>query len=177
MYPFVRLVKEAIIHRNAPPMGVTDTQVSHHMCLPWDLDVWMELNNGRALTLYDLGRTSLAMRTGLLSVLRQKRWSLTMAGASVRYRRRVRMFDRIEMHSRVAGWDERFLYLEQSMWVKGQAASNILYRSAVTDKNGIVTTDRLSEALGLNEGSPQLPEWIQAWVDADALRPWPPQNL
>lgn len=174
MYPFVRMIKEVFVSRNAPPLDVNGTHVSHHICWPWDLDMWVELNNGRTLTLFDLGRIPLARRTGLIDVLRKNRWGLTMAGASVRYRRRIKAFDRIEMHSRLLGIDERFMYLEQSMWVKGQAACNIMYRSAVTDRNGIVPTAKVSDELGLDEAPMDLPEWVKAWIEAENLRPWPP---
>ena len=107
MYPVIRLIAQLVKHRKDPPMPVTGTHVSHHMCLPWDIDIWMELNNGRTLTLYDLGRTSAAQRAGLVRVLRKNRWGLTMAGASVRYRRRIRTFERIEMRSRLAWWDDK----------------------------------------------------------------------
>jgi hypothetical protein len=32
-------------------------------------------------------------------------------------------------------------------------------------------------ALGQSQASPPLPEWVSAWIAADALRPWPPQRL
>lgn len=176
MYPIPRLLKEIFKYRNAPDLDVTGTHVSYHICWPWDLDFWMELNNGRTLTLYDLGRIPLAKRAGLLSALKKNGWGLTMAGASVRYRRRVRAFETIEMRSRLIGWDARFMYLEQSMWVKGQAASHILYRAAVTDKNGIVSTDRVAKALGVTGASDALPEWVSAWIDAESQRPWPPEK-
>ena len=86
------MMKEFWVNRRAQPIKLGEFHVSHHVCWPWDLDMWFELNNGRTLTLYDLGRLVLAKRSGLLSLLKAKRWSMTMAGASVRYRRRVRMF-------------------------------------------------------------------------------------
>lgn len=175
MYPFLRLAKEFAVHRNAPPLPFLGTHVSHHICWPWDLDLWAELNNGRTLTLYDLGRLPLAKRVGLIGVLKENGWGLTMAGVSVRYRRRVRMFDKIEMRSRCAGWDARFIYLDQSMWKNGECTSQALYRAAVTDVSGIVATDRIREALGDAGPPPDLPEWISAWIDAEATRPWPPQ--
>jgi acyl-CoA thioesterase FadM len=152
--------------------------VSHHLCLPWDIDLWRELNNGRTLTLYDLGRIPLAGRVGLIGVLRRQRWGLAIAGASVRYRRRVRMFDRVEMRSRLVTWDARFMYLEQSMWRRdGECASHILYRAAVTGKDGIVPPDRVLEALGRSgHAAPPAPEWVEAWARADAARPWPPMQ-
>lgn len=174
MYPFIRMFKELIKNARAEKLPITGTHISHHRCWPWDIDLWRELNNGRTLTLYDLGRIPMAARTGLSKHLLKNRWGLTMAGASVRYRKRVRTFARIEMRSRVVGWDDRFVYLEQSMWLGSECANQIVYRSAVTDRNGIVPTARILEAIGYSGPPPELPAWVQAWIDADAQRPWPP---
>lgn len=177
MYPFVRMIWQLFRIRRAPRLPVTGTHVSHHLCLPWDLDLWMELNNGRTLTLYDLGRIPLAVRTGLAGVLRRHRWGLTMAGASVRYRRRIRAFETIEMRSRLVCWDDRFLYVEQSMWKRdGSCANHILYRAAVTGKDGIVPPERLARELGAGSAPPPMPPWVRAWIEADATRPWPPMQ-
>lgn len=179
MYPFFRLFKDTYAARKAPPMGIFDTHVSHHICMPWDLDMFNELNNGRTLTLYDLGRIPMAQRMGLMSTLRREGWGLTVAGSVVRYRRRIRNLDRIEMQTRAIGWDRRFTYIEQSMWkTNGDCSSQIVLRTAVTDKNGIVTTDRVAKALGTDpDSAPELPEWVAKWIEAEDLRPWPPQRV
>ena len=144
MYPFLRLIKEVFKFRKAPQLGFGDVHISHHMCMPWDLDPWIELNNGRTLTLYDLGRIPLAARSGLLNVLKERRWGMTMAGACVRYRRRIRMFECIEMRSRALCWDDRFIYIEQSMWkTNGDCAGHIVYRGAFVGHDGIVSPDRI----------------------------------
>lgn len=174
MYPFIRMAKEAWKFRRAPKLGIFDTHVSHHICWPWDLDPWRELNNGRTLTLYDLGRIPLAARTGLVGVLKARRWGITVAGNTVRYRRRVRAFDRIEMRSRLVGWDARFLYMEQSMWKGGECTSHMLIRSAVVSREGMVAPEKVAAALGAAPDSPALPGWVAAWIAADAQRPWPP---
>lgn len=176
MYPFVRLAKEMWKFRKAEPLGLTDAHVSHHICWPWDLDFWVELNNGRTLTLYDLGRTPLAMRTGMVAILKREKWGMTVAGNSVRYRRRVRAFHRVEMVSRVIGWDQRFIYIEQSMWRKGECTSHMLLRSAFTDGSGIVDMARVAAAAGHEGPGPDLPDWVTAWIAADAERPWPPRR-
>lgn len=175
MYPIFRLIKELIKYNNAPPLDLTEEHVSHHICWPWDLDTMLELNNGRTLTLYDLSRFPLARRVGLFRALRENRWGLTMAGASVRYRRRVRAFQRVEIRSRAVCWDARFVYLEQSMWLKGVCTSHVLYRSAVTDQNGIVPPEKVVAAVKPGAVSPPIPKWIAAWIAAEEDRPWPPQ--
>lgn len=174
MYPVIRLAKEFIKFRKAPPLGLFDTHVSHHICWPQDIDVWVELNNGRTLTLYDFGRFVLFQRAGVLKVMRAKGWAGTVAGSSVRYRRRVRMFHRLEMRTRIVGWDARFLYIEQSMWRNGECTSNALVRNAVTGADGLVSMADAAIALGVDPISPPLPEWVTAWSQADSLRPWPP---
>jgi acyl-CoA thioesterase FadM len=176
LYPFLRLFKEMMVHRNGPALPLWGTHVSYHVCWPWDIDPWRELNNGRTLTLYDLGRLPAAARAGLVAVLRQKRWGMTMAGVSVRYRRRVRLFDKIEMRTRFVGWDARFLYVEQSMWKADECTSHALYRVAVTDANGIVAPARVLAAMGEDTIPPEMPGWVAAWIAAEAERPWPPQR-
>lgn len=174
MYPFIRMIKDLVKFRNAPALGMLDTHVSSHRCWPWDLDFWMELNNGRTLTLYDIGRVTLGQRTGLLKVLAHRKWGLTVAGSSARYRKRVRMFQKFEMRSRLSGWDEKFMYLEQSMWREGECTSHVLIRAAVTDANGLIGTTEVTKALGMDPVSPRLPDWILAWCNAEGQRTWPP---
>ena len=174
MYPYLRLAAELWAARFAPALAVTDTHVSRHRCWPQDLDPWRELNNGRTLTLYDLGRIPLAVRTGLARVVKQQGWGLTVAGATTRYRRRVRLWDRVEMRSRCIGWDGRFLYMEQSMWKGGECTSHMLLRTAITSAGGIVPPSRALAARGQQMESPALPGWVTAWIAADAERPWPP---
>lgn len=175
MYPLLRFAKEMVKFRNAPPLGMTDVHVSTHICWPWDLDPWIELNNGRTLTLYDLGRIPMAQRTGLVPILRARKWGITVAGNSTRYRRRIRAFDRFTMYTRCVGWDHRFLYMDQSMWRGGECCNQMLLRSAVTSSTGIVPPAEVAAALGVPTESPVLPDWIAAWAQADALRPWPPE--
>lgn len=174
MYPFLRMFKVMARARRMPPLSLFDTHVSHHICWPWDLDPWVELNNGRTLTLYDLGRLPLGARTGIHRHLAERGWGMTVAGSSVRYRRRVTLFSRLTTYSRCLGWDARFLYTEQSMWKGGECASHVLIRSAIVGKSGIVPPGELARAAGVSPVSPELPEWVKAWIDAEAVRPWPP---
>ena len=174
MYPLIRFAKELLKFRNAPALPPTGTHVSTHICWPWDLDPWIELNNGRTLTLFDLGRIPLARRTGMIPVLRANNWGITVAGNSTRYRKRIRAFDRFTMLSRMVGWDHRFVYMEQSMWRGGECCNQVQIRSAVTSAKGIVPPTDVVRALGHDMESPALPDWITAWIAADAERPWPP---
>ncbi len=174
MYPVLRIAKEMIRAKFMPPLDLEGTHVSHHICWPIDLDLNFEMNNGRVLSVYDIGRIPLAIRIGLGRVMIKNRWGFAMAGASVRYRRRILPFDRFEIHSRNVARDDKFFYIEQTVWKKGEAASNIVYRAAVTNKNGLVPTQVIAEAMGVPDWNPTPPDWVQNWSDAEDTRPWPP---
>jgi len=176
MYPFVRLVKEVIKSSRMPTLSALGSHVSYHRCWPQDIDNFLEMNNGRILTILDLGRTGLAQRVGLLRALQKNRWGLTMAGTSVRYRKRIRPFVKFRIVSKALGWSDRFLYIEHSIWIGNECAVQALFRSAVTDKNGIVNPARVFAAVGMDQPSPEKPAWVQAWIDADNTRPWPPED-
>jgi acyl-CoA thioesterase FadM len=174
MYPYLRMAKELWLIRKMPPLALDQPHISYHRIWPWDLDPWRELNNGRTLTLFDLGRLPMARRMGLETALRANGWFITVAGSSVRYRKRVTVFQRLTQVTRVVGWDARFFYLEQSFWRGDDCTSHMLLRSAVATRGGMVPTAQVLTAMGQPTESPPLPDWVQAWITADALRPWPP---
>lgn len=176
MYPFFRMAKEIAVHARSGPLPLLGTHVSHHMCWPWDIDPWLELNNGRTLTLYDLGRIPWSRRIGLVGALGRRGWGMAMAGGSVRWRKRVLPFDRFSMTTRLMGWDARFFYVDQAMWKGEEAASALMGRTAVTGPSGIVPPQEVVAEMGHDPVSPPLPDWVGAWIAADAGRVWPPER-
>jgi hypothetical protein len=58
---------------------------------------------------------------------------------------------------------------------RGECSSHILIRGAVTSKQGMIPPARVLEEMGVSEPSPPLPEFVTAWSEADAKRPWPPE--
>lgn len=174
MYPILRLALERHRARRLPPLGPGEMHVTRTRCWPLDLDPWMELNNGRTLSLFDLGRVALGERSGLPAALARHGWRLSVAGSSVRYRRRVVAFDRLEIRSAILGCDRRFFYVHQAMLREGEPTSSVLIRSTISGPGGIVPTDAVRAALGWSGWNPALPPWVAAWAEADALRPWPP---
>lgn len=176
MYPFVRLAKTMIVAKFQPPMTVEEVHVGSHICWPWDLDIFAEMNNGRVLSIYDLGRFAFGQRIGLTKALAKNGWGLAVAGATIRYRRRVHAFHRFQLRTKVLGYDARFIYIQQTMVRKGNILSSAMLRTAVTNKAGIVPTEQIVDALGFDGYNPELPDWAKNWIDADSTRPWPPEE-
>ncbi|MDF1856348.1 acyl-CoA thioesterase [Pseudooceanicola sp.] len=180
MYPFARLTLQALRWRNQPldPWG---THVSHHIVMPWDLDFMGELNNGLTLTFYDMGRIPFVLRIGAWKTFQKNGLSLTIAGSAVRYRRRLTLFEKFEQRTRVAGWDARFLYFDQSFWIDPDTcAGQGVFRAAVVRNRKMVNMETevipLLDRPELHDNRPHLPEWMVQWAAAESARPWPPER-
>ncbi|MFW5881411.1 MAG: acyl-CoA thioesterase [Roseicyclus sp.] len=171
MYPLIRTALTIRAARRMPRLGLCETHVMGLRCWPWDADMFWEMNNGRVLTLCDLGRTGLAVRSGLWAALKENGWGLVVAGASVRYRARIRPFQRVELRTRVLGWDSRFIYIEQAMWRGETCCHHLLLRTGVTVGGRLADTAMVAEALGAPGEAPPLPGWVTEWIAADATRP------
>ncbi|MFB2538885.1 MULTISPECIES: acyl-CoA thioesterase [unclassified Acinetobacter] len=179
MYPFIRfgqtLIKSAWATRKGQmlkPWDVSEIQINSNLS---DMDNFGEMNNGRVFTLFDLGRIDFAVRSGLGKLLIKNRWGLVVAGSSIRYRKRIFSGSQVTIKTRIVGLDERWIYLEQSMWVKGEATSSALLRTAVTGKGKALPTQTVLDAIGHSSWTKTPEDWVQAWIDAEQLRPFPPK--
>ena len=175
MYPYIRAAYVMMKGRSQPPMGLYDTHVSHHRAWPWDTDMFGELNNGRILTLFELGRWQSTVRLGLIRPFLRGGLTLAVAGASVRYRNRVPIFQRFRMQTRILGYGERFFYVDQTMWQGDTCMNQVLLRAAIRDRSGTVPPKDFLTRMSMTTEQPGLPDWVKAWMAADDSRPWPPE--
>ncbi|MFS4437048.1 acyl-CoA thioesterase [Paracoccaceae bacterium GXU_MW_L88] len=175
MYPALRFGWHYWRAKDMSKLELEDVHEFEMRCHPGDIDFWMEMNNGRVLTLYDIGRLSWMRRVGAIDTFKDKGWGITVAGSTPRYRRRVRLFNKFRLRTGVIGRDERFIYMMQSMWLGETCCNSALLRLAATDESGIVATDRIADAFGRPDWRPELPRWVQGWIDNEVHRTWPPE--
>ena len=137
---------------------------------PSDIDFYPEMNNGRHLTLMDLGRIDIAVRTGLFRLVHSKGWGFVADGASVRFRRPLRPFRTFELRTKPLGHDGRWFYFLQETVQREQICSSVLLRGGIRDKGGLVPAEKILQAMGNSHWNPELPAWVQQWIDADSVR-------
>lgn len=180
MYPFLRYGKsiaDAIIaNKKGHTLDLTDTGEITIRCQLTDIDNFFEMNNGRVLTLFDLGRTDFAIRSGLGKMLVKKRWGLVVAGSTIQYRKRIRAFDKVTIKTRVAAIEGRWIYIEQSMWVKDKPCSSALIRTGITKKGRALDTQEVLEAMGKSDWKLPPTGYVKEWIESDNDRPWPPNQ-
>lgn len=176
MYPVIRFAREMLRAERLGPLEQGEVHRSTVICWPWDIDVQLEMNNGRVLTLFDTGRVAMFRRTGVIGRMRALGWYGTIAGSAIRYRRRITLFQRLEMRTRFIGVDERFLYIEQGLFRGGDCAAHAVLRAAITTGRGIIPTAEVLGRLGMERAGVPVPGWVAEWDAAERHRPWPPMD-
>jgi acyl-CoA thioesterase FadM len=171
MYPYFRLAKvitNAVLGRG---LSLDDISRVRFLVWPGDVDIYPEMNNGRHLTIMDLGRADFTIRTGILKRGHERGWTLVAAGASVRFRHRLAPLRRFILTSRLLGHDDRWFYFLHETEQGGRVCSSALVRVGLRSKAGLVTAERVLEALGRPEWRPALPAWVAKWIEAEDARP------
>ncbi|MCG6933116.1 MAG: thioesterase family protein [Gallionella sp.] len=79
--------------------------------LPNDLDINLHMNNGRYLTICDLNRVDLFIRTGLLKAMFRRRWIPVIAEHTMTYKKPLGLFDRYDVLLEVTHSDEKYFYM------------------------------------------------------------------
>ena len=180
MYPYLRyttaIAKAIVATKKGQSIDIADTAEITLRCRLNDIDPFFEMNNGRALTLYDFGRTDFAIRSGLGKMLLKKRWGLVVAGSTIQYRKRIRAFDKVTIKTRVVAFEGRWIYIEQSMWVKGKPCSSALLRTGVTKGGRVIDSQEVLDAMGKSDWKLPPTGYVAEWITSDADRPWPPNQ-
>jgi acyl-CoA thioesterase FadM len=162
-----RLIRVLLAALRRAPLGLLEESVVHFRVWPNDLDFNLHMNNGRYLTLMDLGRIDLMARQGVVKLLWRNHWQPVVAAQTMVYRRALKPFQRYSLHSRVVCWDDKFVYLEQRFQTGDQLAASAIVKAAVRGAGRTLRPRELLKAVGRDGRSPPMPPAIKAWALAE----------
>jgi len=127
--------------------------------LPNDLDALLHVNNGVYLTLMDLGRVDLLLRSDAFHAVRKKGWYPVLAAETIRFKRSLTLFQAFTIRTSVVGWDEQSIYLEQQFICKGNLVAKAVVDARFLKKKGGKVTPEKSKL--------DPPEWVATWAQSN----------
>jgi len=136
------------------------------------VDMFLELNNARYFNFMELGRWDYSYRVGFLKLMRSRNWGVAAGGASIRYRRRIPLFKKFTMTTKLICHDARWFYFLQEFYMHEAICASALMKVCAVSKHGLVPATEVLEELGETMDS-DIPHWVNAWIEAEGLRPWP----
>ncbi len=141
---------------------------------PTDLDLSLHMNNGRYLTLMDLGRLDFLVRTGLWRPLLKHRWTPIASGIAIRFRRELVMLNKVHLETRLMTWSDVTVVMEQILRFadgprQGQVASRALFKGGLYDRRtkAFITIARLMHEIGVDVEPPPMTPDVEAFLKSD----------
>jgi acyl-CoA thioesterase FadM len=163
-----RLLLLILTSRRRSRLHVLDTCVTPFRVWLNDLDVLLHMNNGRYFTILDLARVDLMVRSGLWRQLKTLGWYPVVTLETMRFHRSLELGNRYDVQTRVIGWDDKHIFIEQGfLRDDAQVALAVVRARFLKRSGGVVTTAELLQLSGVTQPSPALPEWVARWSDAE----------
>lgn len=134
---------------------------------PSDIDLNIHMNNGRYLSLMDLGRLDLMVRTGMWKAVARQGWRPMIGSATVRFRRPLPLFARFDLRSAVVCWDAKWFFMEQRFIRDGLAYGVGLVKGLFRMGDRNVPPAEVLAAIGRLQLSPPPPPGISDWLAAE----------
>ncbi len=142
--------------------------------LPNDLDLNGHMNNGRYLTIMDIGRMDYVLRVRLAGYVIKNGYIPVLSSATMRYRLPLLPFQKYDLKTRILCWDDKWVFMEHRFVIVGGkkdgavAAIGLVKGSFFSKKTrGTIPTGDIMKAIGQDLQSPPFPEYISKWQDAE----------
>ncbi len=120
------------------PVEALQSSLTMHV-LPNDLDLNMHMNNGRYLTICDLSRVDIFIRSGLAKTMLKQKWQPVIAEHTMTYKKPLNLFQKYQVSAEVTHWDEKFFYLTHTFESKGRVVAQGTSKGCVISNKGVIS--------------------------------------
>lgn len=168
MHPYLRFIRVVAGATRRPRVGPFDESRLTMRVGPGDVEV-RRMNNGRYLTLMDLGRFDLAVRLGCGRAMLKNRWQPLVRSATITFEKSLELGQEYDLVTRIVGHDEKWWFIEQRFEREGKVCARAYLTGVFRGPNGNVRPRDIMTAGGHPPTEPPpLPAAFRAWLDAVA---------
>ena len=123
-----RTMLHALLSRFGARLGHWDVARTSFRVLPTDLDILKHMNNGVYLSIADIGRFDLLQRNGVWAIFKKRGWYPVVASETISFRKSLELWQPFVVESRILGFDEKAVYVEQRFTVDGEIYTQAFIR-------------------------------------------------
>jgi len=128
------------------PLGQLSNELTLRV-LPNDLDLNMHMNDGRYITICDLSRVDMFLRTGLVRVMLKEKWIPVIAEHTMRYKKSLAPFQKYTVHMQLTHWDDKGFYMTHTFMVGDRIAAEGTSIGMMRSKKGVIPPEQVIEAV------------------------------
>ncbi|WP_077489613.1 acyl-CoA thioesterase [Sinomonas mesophila] len=169
MHLLLRTLRLLVAARRRPQLSLWGISSLPLRVLPTDIDIAWHVNNGMYLSLMDLGRFDLMVRSGAWDRMRAKGWSPVVSLETIAFRRSLQLWQRYSIETRIIGTDEKAIFFEQRMVAGGEVYARAYIATRLVSPSGPVPNEEIFAEIGEPPADLVLPEFLHAWRLENAL--------
>jgi acyl-CoA thioesterase FadM len=113
-----------------------------------DLDTNLHMNNGRYLTLMDLGRVQLMIRAGMIPFILRHKWMPVVGESHLWHRRSLAPFQAFDLQTEVIAADEKWIYIQHKFFAGNELMAVGTIKGLFKKPGGTVPQRELFAAMG-----------------------------
>ena len=141
------------LRRERLPVGVAESRL-RMITLPNDLDFNLHMTNGRFLTIADLSRIDLFLRTGLAKVMVKEKWAPIITEHTMSYKRSLNLFQKFDLVMQLTHWDERCFYMSHQFIVGDRIVAEGSSMGVIRSRDGVVPPETVLVRVRAERGLP-----------------------
>ncbi len=145
-------------------IDVTDESILKLRVLPTDLDLNFHMNNGRYLTIMDIGRTDMTMKMNLHKLIIKKKLGVVTAGINILFFKELAPFSSYQLHSKILCWDENWVYVQQDFMKNSKVHARSIAKMTFTKSGKKIRTDIILSHFGENIKSAPMPSFLKELI-------------
>jgi acyl-CoA thioesterase FadM len=167
---YLRLFVMLLRMWRTPRRPLLDESCVAFRVMPNDCDINLHMNNGRYLSLMDLGRVHLMRQTRLLDVIVREKWMPVLAAAEINFIRPLAPLQRFELVTTLTSWDDKYFYLEQKFEVQGKLHAHAFVKGVFLRGGKVVPNAEIVAKAGHQGAAPEMPEELRLWAELGSVK-------
>lgn len=117
-----------------------------------DIDLFLHMNNGKYLSILDLGRVELMYRSKILKLAKEMKGLPVVGEINIKYKRQFFLFQKFTVETYFEKWDDKWVYFKQVFIRKGTIRAEAIVKGCIADKvtGRAIPTDQMLEKTNFN---------------------------
>lgn len=141
-----------------------ELSISHFRVMPWDCDPNFHMTNARYFSYMDYGRFWRYFHVGIFkTIFVTKRWMPMAVSQEITYIKDISPFEKFSVHTRLAGWDDKYVYMAQDFYGKKGLCAKAMIRGVFVHNKKPVAIEQVMQVFGNPPQVDAYRERIAAW--------------
>ena len=146
--------------------GLYDPVSYRFRVLPFDIDIFLHMNNARYLNYLESARWGLTTESGFLGVMMKNKWITPVSSLIIDYYRPLTAFKKFEVSTQFVRFEDKWCFLLQRVWSEEKEVARALIKATVREgRRNVPPSEYLRDLTQEGREKPLIPTDVSDWLE------------